>query len=51
MVLLTELDTNLIDQTEMRQVLEFAVAVNPIAYEAALVDIYFLLRGKLLDLM
>ena len=51
MVLLTELDTNLIDQTEVRQVLEFAVAVNPIADEAALVDIYFLLRGKLLDLM
>ena len=43
MVLLAELDANLVNQTEMRQVLKFAVAVYSIAYEAALVDIYFLL--------
>ena len=43
MVLLTELDANLVYQTEMRQVLKFAVAVNSIAYEAALVHIYILL--------
>ena len=43
MVLLAELDANLVNQTKMRQVLKFAVAIYSISYEAALFHIDALL--------
>ena len=45
MVLLAKLDTDLIDQTEVRQVFKFAVAVNSITNEATLA-VYILLGRK-----
>ena len=47
MILLTKLDTDLVDEAEVRQVFKLAVTVNSVADEAAFANIDILLAREL----